>query len=123
MKNDIIYVSPKELYPTESMFSISNKKLQACIEILKEEKDSLVVTVFSFENVLYILEGHHIVLASILINLDKINVQMVNRNEIAFWNKEENVRNHLKNVGMSTLYDFETIGNFKYGFYPEYYKR
>lgn len=121
-KNEIL-ISPRELYPTEGFVSIRNEHLQFYVRKFKENQDSVVKPlVFPFDNNYYILKGHHVVLAAAMADIEKIAVEIVNRSELSFWKSDENVKETLKSVGISTLYDFEAIGGFTYLSYPIYYR-
>lgn len=122
MEKKIILISPKKLYPTEGLASIENDTLDRYYRILCQGKCLEMPKVFVFENYHYILKGHHIVLASILAQKKEIEVEVVDVNCINFWREPENIKDTLSAVGMCGLYDFETIGNFFYEEYPNYYK-
>ena len=68
------------------------------------------------------MKGHHVVLAAAMSDIEKIAVEIVDRSKLPFWKSDENVKETLKSVGISTLYDFEAIGGFTYLSYPNYYK-
>lgn len=116
-------ISPRELYPTESFVFIRNDELQFYIKEFKMNKEHMVKPlVFYFENNYYILKGHHVVLAAAMINIEELVVEVVDRTQLSFWENDDNVKETLKSIGLSTLYDFETIGGFTYQSYPDYYK-
>lgn len=121
-KNEIL-ISPQELYPTESFASIRDEYLQFYIREFKENKDGVAKPlVFYFDNNYYILKGHHVVLAAAMSDIERIPIEVVDRSKLSFWKSDENVKETLKSVGLSALYDFETIGGFTYLSYPNYYK-
>lgn len=116
-------ISPRELYPTESFAFIRDDVLQFYIKEFKMNKEHMVKPlVFYFENNYYILKGHHVVLAAAMINIEELVVEVVDRTQLSFWENDDNVKETLKSIGLSTLYDFETIGGFTYQSYPDYYK-
>ena len=116
-------ISPRELYPTESFVFIRDDVLQFYIKEFKMNKEHMVKPlVFYFENNYYILKGHHVVLAAAMINIEELVVEVVDRTQLSFWENDDNVKETLKSIGLSTLYDFETIGRFTYQSYPDYYK-
>ncbi|WP_418619830.1 hypothetical protein [[Clostridium] scindens] len=116
-------ISPRELYPTESFVFIRDDELQFYIKEFKMNKEHMVKPlVFYFENNYYILKGHHVVLAAAMINIEELVVEVVDRTQLSFWENDDNVKETLKSIGLSTLYDFETIGGFTYQSYPDYYK-
>ena len=57
-----------------------------------------------------------------MINIEELVVEVVDRTQLSFWENDDNVKETLKSIGLSTLYDFETIGGFTYQSYPDYYK-
>ena len=116
-------ISPRELYPTESFVFIRDDVLQFYIKEFKMNKEHMVKPlVFYFENNYYILKGHHVVLAAAMINIEELVVEVVDLTQLSFWENDDNVKETLKSIGLSTLYDFETIGGFTYQSYPDYYK-
>ena len=116
-------ISPRELYPTEIFVFIRDDELQFYIKEFKMNKEHMVKPlVFYFENNYYILKGHHVVLAAAMINIEELVVEVVDRTQLSFWENDDNVKETLKSIGLSTLYDFETIGGFTYQSYPDYYK-
>ena len=116
-------ISPRELYPTESFVFIRDDELQFYIKEFKMNKEHMVKPwVFYFVNNYYILKGHHVVLAAAMINIEELVVEVVDRTQLSFWENDDNVKETLKSIGLSTLYDFETIGGFTYQSYPDYYK-
>lgn len=122
LKNEIL-ISPQKLFPTESLFSIKNDLLQLYIEGYKEGKNLEKPLVFMFDKNYYILKGHHLVLAAIMAQIKEICVEVVDNKQYSFWNNDENIKETLRSIGISTLYDFETIGGFTYQTYPDYYKK
>lgn len=116
-------ISPQKLFPTESLSSIQNEKLQLYLNEYRNGKSMEKPLVFMFDNEYYILRGHHLVLAAIMAGVTEISVRIVNNKEYPFWNEDQNIIDTLNGIGMSTLYDFETIGGFAYKTYPDYYKR
>lgn len=118
-----ILISPQKLYPTESLVFIKNDLLQILINEYKEGKILERPLIFQYDGLYYIYKGHHLVLAAIMAEINEITVEIVELKELSFWSKEENIRATLQSVGMSTLFDFEAIGNFTYQTYPEYYRK
>lgn len=118
-----IIISPKELYPTESFVFIKNDILQKYYNEYKRGERLEKPIVFLFDGNYYILRGHHLVLAAIMANVEQLIVIVQDVKLITFWKERTNIISTLKSIGMSTLYDFETIGNFEYKSYPNYYKK
>lgn len=123
MEGRELIISPKELYPTESLASIKNDTLQFYVESYTKGEEVESPFVFYFYGNYYIFKGHHIVLAAILAREEKIKAEVIDVKNISFWKEEENIKSTLKSIGKSTLYDFETIGNFTYNSYPHYYEK
>lgn len=116
-------ISPERLYPTESLVFIKNDVLQMYFNAYKNGIELEKPLVFLFDDNYYIYEGHHLVLAAIMAKIKEICVQVVELKENSFWGNEENIKDTLKSVGMTTLFDFEAIGDFTYQTYPSYYSR
>lgn len=116
-------ISPQKLYPTESLVFIKNDRLQFYIGEYKNGASLEKPVVFLFDNNYYILKGHHLVLAAIMAKVTEICVEVENHRQYSLWSDEETIKENLRSIGMSTLYDYETIGGFTYEIYPEYYKK
>lgn len=122
LKNEML-ISPQKLFPTESLVFIKNDILQFYIEGYKKGENLEKPLVFMFDKNYYILKGHHLALAAIMAQIKEIRVEVVDNKQYSFWNNDENIKDTLRSIGMSTLYDFETIGGFTYQTYPDYYKK
>lgn len=117
-----LFISPKDLYPTENFGFNRSEVLKLYLEAFKREGVFEQPQVFNFEDNYYILKGHHIVLAAIIAGIEKIKVELIDTGKDKFWSNEQNIIDTLKVRGISTLYDFEAIGNFTYSTYPKYYE-
>ena len=115
-------ISPKKLYPTESLFSIEESKIQFYMECFKEKIKTEDIKVFWYDEDYYIIEGHHKMLAANRVQLSEILVNVIEIPTNSFWSKPENIISDLKAVGMTTLYDFEAVGGFSYDKYPDSYR-
>ena len=116
-------ISPKELSPTESLFSIEENRIIFHMECFKENIETEDIIVFLFDGDYYILEGHHKMLAANRLQVLEIPVNVVNISEHNYWVQQENVIANAKALGMTALYDFETVGGFMYDKYPRYYSK
>ena len=121
-KNEVL-ISPQKLYPTESLVFIKNDRLQFYIDEYKKGANLEKPVVFLFDNNYYILKGHHLVLAAAMAQVTEICVEVEDYKQYLLWSDEETIKENLRSIGMSTLYDYETIGGFTYETYPEYYKK
>ena len=121
-KNEIL-ISPQKLYPTESLVFIKNDRLQFYIGKYKSGASLEKPVVFLFDNNYYILKGHHLVLAAIMAQVTEICVEVEDHMQYSLWSDEETIKENLRSIGMSTLYDYEAIGGFTYETYPQYYKK
>ena len=121
-KNEML-ISPQKLYPTESLVFIKNDRLQFYIDEYKKGANLEKPVVFLFDNNYYILKGHHLVLAAAMAQVTEICVEVEDYKQYLLWSDEETIKENLRSIGMSTLYDYETIGGFTYETYPEYYKK
>ena len=114
-------ISPKKLYPTESLFSIEEKKVLFYMECFKENLVTEDIKVFLFDGNYHIMKGHHKMLAANRMQLSEIAVEVVDIPANTFWGKQENIVANFKAIGMTALYDFEAVGGFGYDNYPRYY--
>jgi|GEM_PF-2689030 len=116
-------ISPKEMYPTKKIISIDNTIIESCVHEYKSKKEMEKPIVFLFDGNYYILKGHHLMLSASLAGAKMIKVDVIEEAKYPFIKDEEDFKATLENVGLSTLYDFEGIGNFKYEKYPHYYEK
>lgn len=114
-------ISPKKLYPTESLFSIEENKILFYMECFKENIVTEDIKAFLFGGNYYILKGHHKMLAANRIQLSEIAVNVIDISTNTFWGKQENIVDNFRAIGMTALYDFEAAGGFVYDNYPSYY--
>lgn len=122
MKNNKKSVSPSSLYPIVTIESIDPEILKKVIGSMEMGIESAPVKVMDYEGYYFILDGEYEMLAANIVHKKTIDIEIVNRFELKFWSKEENIKEQLKTVGMNALYDFEGIGDFKYMKYPIFYK-
>lgn len=123
MENKYIQVVPNKLYPLTMVTSIEPQNLQECVKLLESGEQLGAVKAFYYEDILYMLEGCYEMLAHNILKKEAILVELVDRTLLPFWNEDENLVKNFKVLGMSTLYDFEAIGGFRYEEYPLPYKR
>ena len=114
-------ISPRKLYPTESLFSIEENKILFYMECFKENIVTEDIKVFLFNGNYYILKGHHKMLAANRMQMSDIAVDVVDIPANTFWSKQENISDNFRAIGMTALYDFEAVGGFVYDDYPSYY--
>lgn len=120
---EIIEISPKKLYPMISFVEISPYRLEEAKSNLINNKD-IVIKAIEFEGDMYILEGHHVMLAANILEYGSIKVQVINcTKELNIWANKESIKEQISSISVSTLYDFEGVGNFKYERYPKCYRR
>lgn len=115
-------ISPKELFPTQSVNSIEENKIMFFMECLKTKKEVPIIKVLQFDGNYYIMEGHHLMLALNRLGISETDIKIISPPENTFWSIRENIIENLRGIGLTTLYDFEVIGNFSYSRYPCWYK-
>lgn len=120
-KENIVNVSPKDLFPTETLSSIRDEGIQGYLKLFQDNKEVNPVKIFFFEGEYYILDGHHRVLAAIINKRDSIKAEIIKEEQLPRWYRGNLMKKLLKEVGMSTIYDFEGIAGFNYKNYPKYY--
>lgn len=118
-----IKVKPNKLYPLTTIASVEPQTLQKTIELLTKNIDIHTIKSFVYNGNMYMLDGSYEMLAANILNKENVDVEIVDRTDIVFWNIDENIEETLQAIGISTLYDFETIGGFTYDNYPAEYKR
>ena len=118
---DEMYVDINKLYPTESLASISPDRINKLKEFLSPDGTNTEIFIIEYKGFYYIVKGHHQMLAAAYLGAKKVRVYLVNYNDLSFLSNPKNIESTLSSIGMSTVYDFEGIGGFKYESYPEYY--
>lgn len=116
------WVKPNDLYPVVTLESFDPQILDKVVEDMKKGIKVAPVKVIRYEGHYFVLEGNYEMLAANIMKEQGIEIEIVNRLDLNFWNKEENIKSQLKAVGMNALYDFESIGRFTYSEYPSLYK-
>lgn len=115
-------ISPKMLYPMTTIESINPDSLKFMVQEIEAGNTILPIQVIDFKGYYIILEGNYEVLASNIKGIHEVEIEVVDWKKDDFYFSENDIREQLRIVGMNALYDFETIGQFKYIDYPEFYK-
>ena len=123
MNVNVMQVKPSSLYPVVPLESINPQILNQVIESMRKEMKIASIKVISYKGYFFILEGNYEMLAANIIRLQSIFIEILDRSKISFWDKDENVEEQLRTIGMNALYDFEAVGKFTYSEYPKLYKR
>ena len=118
-----IKMKPNKLYPLTTIVSVMPQTLQKTIELLTENIDVHTIKSFIYNGNMYMLDGNYEMLAANILNKENVDVEIIDRNGIPFWNIDGNLEETLQAIGISTLYDFEAIGGFTYEEYPAEYRR
>lgn len=116
-------MEPYKLYPLTTIASIDPVILQKVTKCVKQDTDIVAIKAIEFNGNTYVLEGYYEILAANILNIKSVPVEFVDRKNLPFWNDDKNIEETLKAIGISTLYDFETIGGFVYEKYPLEYRR
>ena len=115
-------LSPKCLYPTEGIFDIDSKRIDAFYEAYKCGKGQQIdIIVIRYDGELYIYAGHEQVVAATNFGLNEVKVIEIDRAQLKYWSNDAQFTSTLQAIGMTAIYDFEAIGAFKYEKYPIYY--
>ncbi|MDE6530238.1 MAG: hypothetical protein K2K96_05620 [Lachnospiraceae bacterium] len=117
-----IKVKPNKLYPLTTIDSVVPHTLQKTVELLTENIDIHTIKSFVYNGNMYMLDGSYEMLAANILNKENVDVEIIDRTNIPFWNIDENIEKILQAIGISALYDFEAIGEFTYENYPAEYK-
>ena len=114
-----IMMSPTSLYPLARISDIDVGTLNK----YEESKEYLhnYSSIIVFNGYHFFVEGHYRVLAAIINKEEFINVELVNTEKYPFFKNEENLISELQATGISSVYEFEEIGKFRYKSYPSFY--
>lgn len=116
-------VLPQLLYPTETIASIDDKRVKQCYDAyISGEGQTCEVRVVRYDDCLYIYAGHEQVIAAANFGSKELDVIEIDRNTLQFWADDNAFTNTLRDVEITAVYDFETVGGFRYETYPPYYK-
>lgn len=118
-----IKVKPNKLYPLTTIASVNPQTLQKTVELLTKNVNIHTIKSFIYNGNMYMLDGSYEMLAANILNKENVDVEIVDKADISFWNIDENIEETLQAIGISALYDFEAIGGFTYENYPAEYKR
>lgn len=121
MTENIIKIEPYKLYPLTSVLALDPATLRKAIEIMKKKEDFVSIKVINYKGNWCVYDGIYAMLAANILKEEQITVQIMSRESIPFWREDCNVEETMNNIGISGLYDFEAIGNFKYENYPKEY--
>ncbi len=116
-------VLPQSLYPTETIASIDDRRVKQCYDAyVSGEGQVCEVLVVRYNDCLYIYAGHEQAIAAANFGSKELDVIEIDRNTLRFWADDNAFTNTLRDVGITAVYDFETVGGFRYETYPSYYK-
>lgn len=115
-----IILSPMSLYPTDKVNHLDMKVVNKYLQELKQGRLLAPIEVVFMEGNYYIVDGHHRFVAY-LMNKERL-LKCVLANKANKLTHKYTLREELGYVGISTLYDYEDIGNFRYKSYPKFYK-
>lgn len=79
-------VKPNKLYPLTSIASVEPQKLQETIELLAKNIDIHTIKSFVYNGNIYMSNGNYEMLAENVLNKENVDVEIVDRSNIAFWN-------------------------------------
>lgn len=115
-------LNPKCLYPMCTVESVNPERLKTVLDRMRIGRETGRITVISYGGFYFILEGYYEMLAANILKMSAVDVEVRDRAETEYYKADDNLEIQLKKIGMNALYDFEAIGKFQYGTYPEYYK-
>lgn len=115
----MIYISPQNVYPTQKITEMSDDTFDYYRSLKVEEY--LPIDILAFGGYHFVIDGNHRVLAAMNKKYKVIPARIIHKDEYPFYSKEENVLRQLRAIGLTSVYDFEAIGKFKYNDYPSYY--
>lgn len=116
-------VNINELYPTVSLVSVRPERIEELVHVLKKDGSDTEIVAIIYDEHYYIVEGHAQLLAAAYLGAKHVCIYIVDYKDIPIYSEPKKIESTLSSVGMSTLYDFEGIGGFKYSEYPNYYKK
>lgn len=121
-KRTYIKMKPNMLYPLTAISSVEPAILRNMIKLLSENVEIHSIKSFDYNGNMYMLDGDYEMLAANILNKRSVDVEIVDRKNIPFWNVDKNLEENLHAIGVSALFDFEAVGGFTYDKYPKEYK-
>ena len=114
-----IMLSPHSLYPLQSVRNLNQATIDFCVHTRSYSFNPIAIVPYLGYH--YIVDGHNRMIAATLNNEKIINVCLFNPKLFPFFTNPDNVQRELSSLSISTLYDFEDLGNFRYASYPKTY--
>lgn len=115
-------INPKELYPLIKLETIPPDSLRDTIKRYAEGQMDALIKVIEYGGFYYIYEGNCEVIAACIEDKQTVDIELLDRSKIPFWNDDKNLEDQLASIGMNAVYDFEAMAGFKYSEYPRWYK-
>lgn len=115
-----IFISPKSLYPTQSIRCINYKFVKEKTDDFSCQKNPIVI--MPIDGYHYIIDGHHRALAAIG-KTDYVKAFLCDNDNYPLMCDKENLLSEIQSVCLSSLYDYEDVGGFTFASYPKLYSR
>lgn len=122
MKAVLKKINPKELYPLAKIEFINPNSLCDTTKKYTTREIDTPIKAIEYEGYYFIYEGSCEVIAACLNKMQSVEIELVDRSQIPFWNNDKNLVEQLASIGMNAIYDFEAIAGFKYEEYPRWYQ-
>ncbi|MET1281331.1 (d)CMP kinase [Vibrio navarrensis] len=110
------WISPKSLFPTQSIRSFSQDRFNSVNESIK--KSGFIpdneVDIIKIDDFIYVWDGHMRTISSCQNNIDLIPAKFVDINI-----KKLDGQTIYKSTSLSDIYDWEDAAGFKFSYYPE----
>jgi hypothetical protein len=116
-----MFIEINKLYPTESLTSIRPELIKQFMDVILPDGSNTDIFIIDYMGNYYIVEGHHQLLAASYLGAKRVRAYLVDYHCLSFLSNSQNIESTLSSVGMTTLFDFEGIGGYKYDDYPKYY--
>jgi Cytidylate kinase len=114
-----IMLSPLSLYPSQSVRNLNKTTIDFCVDTRSYSLNPIAIVKYLGYH--YIVDGHNRMVAAALNNEKLINVCLFDPKLFPFFSDPDNVQRELSSLSISTLYDFEDLGHFRYASYPKTY--
>ena len=111
-----LFVSPRNIYPTEGIRNINMTVYEKYLQSIGETHMSQVLSLIRADDCLFILDGHHRVLAG-----NRSGVRIFPATLVC--DESEKMSNGLSpkeyiTISLSDVYDWEDAANFRFNYYP-----
>lgn len=119
IESNDIFLSPTSLFPLAGVKDINLETVHNYRNNKQYSREP--VSIIAYDEYHYIIDGRHRTLAAAMNNEKLIKVETADIDEHPSFKSSANLISEIQSTGISSVYDFEKIGKFRYRSYPDHY--